>query len=416
VSFVGISALLVSIASIMFAFPNRTRDRYPLAFLLLAFHLAATVTYYFYIQSHDSDVPLYFFDPLGVYYRPTTFGTAFTIQLVQAMRRTFDGSYFDYFLAFQAVGLIGIVILSRIIAEVQVASQLALTRWATLILFLPSLHFWTSGIGKDAPLLFASSLAAWSLLRLSSRWLWFAAAMGVMVLFRPHIALIATSSLAISLLIDNRNSVLPRIIFGVIALFSLGFSVRATQSALNFDAADPNSVADFIMTQQSITSSVGGGAAVEGGFLFRLVSLLFRPFFFDANGIFGLISSLENVVFLWGFIALVRNFGAVWKRIKGGIYSRYAYVFTLVLTISLAILYYNVGLGLRQRVMGYPALLPLLVVAWGVAAERKRRSASPPAVSRATSAFGGPARSDAKGVSVSSAIHRPGADPGEATP
>lgn len=373
-TFVGITALLISIVSVMFAFPNRTRDRYPLAFLLLVFHVAASVVYYIYVQSHDADTKFYYLDPLGLSRGPSAFGTVFVIQLVQSMRASFGGSYFDYFLAFQSVGLIGVVILSRIIAEVQATSQLPPTKWAIWILFLPSLHFWTSAIGKDAPLMFASSLAAWSLLRLSSRWFWFGVGITVMLLFRPHIALVAMLSLAISLFMDNRHNPLPRIVFLSIALLSSVYLVGATESTLNFNPADPNSVADFIVSKQNTFEMVGGGTAVHGGFIVRLLSLLFRPLFFDANGAFSIISSLENVLFIYGFVILIRNFPQIWKNFRAGIYSRYAFVFTFVLTISLAVLYYNVGLGLRQRVMVYPTLLPLFVLAWSVSAARKRHS------------------------------------------
>ena len=382
-TFVGITAILISIVAVMFAFPNHRSDRYSLAFLLLIFHVGASVVYYFYVQSHDADTKLYYFDSLGFARGQTAFGTVFVIQLVQNMRGWLGGSYLEYFLAFQSVGLIGIVILSRIIAELQQTSHLPPTKWATWVLFLPSLHFWTSAIGKDAPLLFAASLAGWSLLRLSSRWFWFAAAMAVMVLFRPHIALIATISLTISLLIDSRLSPLPRALFAAIALLSLGYLAQATSESLNFNPGDPNSVVDFIVAKQNTFGMIGGTTAFHGGFPLRLLSLLFRPFFFDAVGIFGIISSLENLFFLYAFVILLMNFREVWTRVRTGIYSRYCYVFTIILTISLAVLYYNVGLGLRQRVMLYPTLLPLLVAAWAMSSARRRRSGG-----RSSDAFG----------------------------
>ena len=151
-TFVGISGLLISLVAVMFAFPNRSSDRYALALLLLVFHVGASVVYYLYVQSHDADTKFYYFDALGMAHGPGAFGTVFAVQLVQTMRAWFGGSYFDYFLVFQSVGLVGIVILSRSLAEVHAALQLPETRSATWILFLPSLHFWTSAIGKDAPL------------------------------------------------------------------------------------------------------------------------------------------------------------------------------------------------------------------------------------------------------------------------
>jgi hypothetical protein len=62
---------------------------------------------------------------------------------------------------------------------------------------------------------------------------------------------------------------------------------------------------------------------------------------------------------------------ALW--FKTNIYSKYSYFFTFILTLLLAIVYYNVGLGLRQRVMVYPTLLPIFVIAWAIYASRRER-------------------------------------------
>jgi hypothetical protein len=177
---------------------------------------------------------------------------------------------------------------------------------------------------------------------------------------------------------------------------------RVTGESLNFNAADPNSVADFIMAKQNTFEMVGGGTAVHGGFVVRLLSLLFRPFFFDARGLFGLISSLENLIFIWGFFALLRNFREVRTRFQVGLFSKYCYVFTIILTIALAVLYYNVGLGLRQRVMVYPTLLPLLIAAWAISGERRGLSAG-----QVSHAYAGQARQTVARIPP----HRPGPGP-----
>lgn len=373
-SVVSLAALFISLGGALFAFPHRRNDRYFLGFALLALHLAATVVSYTYDLSHDADAKGYYFDSYGLSLLPNAFGTVFLVKFVQGMRHLFGGTYFEYFLFFQTFGFIGIVILSRVIAEIQIGTRLPPTRSAVLIFFLPSMHFWTSAIGKDAPLFLASSLAAWTMLKFSSRWIWFGAALCIMIALRPHIAVIAVVSLMLSLVFEKRYQFGPRAFFFVAAFASSLFLMSAVGSRFGFDASDPNSVADFITSAHNAGNFVGSSNTnVSGGFPVRLLSLLFRPFFIDSPNLFGIISSVENVIFLFGFYCAIVNRKSLVLWFKTNVYSKYSYFFTFILTLLLAMVYYNVGLGLRQRVMVYPTLLPIFVIAWAIYGSRRER-------------------------------------------
>lgn len=375
---VGLVGLIISLIAVSFAFPHRPRNRYMLGFLLLFAHLAATAVNFIYSQSHDADAKGYYFDAYGLSLGPNSLGTVFLVKLVQTMRQSVGGSYFEYFLLFQSFGLVGIIILSRIISSIQYETKLPYSRSSVLILFTPSLHFWTCAIGKDAPLFFASSLAAWSTMRLSSRWIWFAAALVIMVFLRPHIAFISAMALAIALLLDRKSNGAMRILFLLTAVACSISLLTTVGNTFKFDAADPNSVADFISSVQNQSDVLGGiSTNVYGGIFIKLFSLLFRPFFVDANGVFGIITSAENAIFLFGFCCLVLNYRGIGYFFRIGVYSKYFCFFTIILTILLAMVYYNVGLGLRQRVMVYPTLLPLFVVGWALFAARSGRSSPP---------------------------------------
>lgn len=378
-SIVGILGILISLLATPFAFPGRGRERYAMALVLVLAHIGASIVYYVYVQTNDADTALYYFDAYGFARHSTALGTILLIQIVQTMRRAMGGSYLDYFLLFQAAGVWGIVILSRAMSEIPFPSRLAYIKYPSTVLFLPSMHFWTSAIGKDAPLFLACSLAAWSLLKLSSRWFYFAAAIGIMILFRPHIAFIAIVSLGLALSLETKYAILPRFLFLFVAAIASVFTIGAVNTTINVNLSDPNSVSDFLAKTQALNSTIAGTTSVSGSFPVRLFSLLFRPFFIDAHGIFGIIGSVENMFFLAAFIAFIRNFRAIKYFFKKDLYWKYCCIFTLILTLSLAEVYYNVGLGLRERVMVYPALLPVLLVALaaaGAEAARKRAGRS----------------------------------------
>lgn len=372
-SLVGFLGVLISLLAIPFAFPGRGRERYAMAVVLVLMHIAASVVYYIYVQTNDADTALYYFDAYGFARHSTALGTILLIQIVQGLRRAMGGSYLDYFLLFQSAGTWGIVLLSRAISEIGLPSRVAYLKSPLAVVFLPSMHFWTSAIGKDAPLFLACSLAAWSVLKLSSRWFAFAAGVGVMILFRPHIAFIAIVSLGLSLSLESKYNIVPRFFFLAVAGIASVFTVGAVNTAINVNLADPNSVSDFLEKTQSANASIAGTTSVNGPFIIRLPSLLFRPMFLDAHGVFGIIGSFENLLFLVAFIAAVRNFRAIKYFFRTDLYWKYCCIFTIILTFSLAAVYYNVGLGLRERVMVYPTLLPVLIIALAAAAARGRR-------------------------------------------
>src|SRR3954462_10845782 len=135
--------------------------------------------------------------------------------------------------------------MTRTFAEIEEQARLRLGKSAVAILLLPWIHFWTCSIGKDAPLFLASSLAVWSAMKMSSRWFFFALAVGIMIPFRPHIGFIALISLMLALVLDSRFDLLARAAFLSVALVSASYLVETVGRTYRFDAPDPNSVADF---------------------------------------------------------------------------------------------------------------------------------------------------------------------------
>lgn len=373
-TFVALLGILISLAAVPFAFPGRTNDRYALAFLLFFAHVGASIAYFTYIQTHDADTALYYFDSYRFAQKHTVLGTIFTIQLVQNLRKLIGGSYLDYFILFQSIGMWGVVLVTRVAEELRQDSLIIYDKKTVLLMFLPSMNFWTSAIGKDAPLFFASSLAAWSIMKLSSRWVGLALALSVMVLFRPHIAFIVVVSMGLALFLESKYDVLPRLLFLVMSGVGSIFIIRAVSGSIGVDPTDPTSISKFVSSQQVAGSSIAGTTAVHGNFLVKLISLLFRPFFIDAHGLFGIISSVENVMFLFGAIAMIQCRKYMVMFFSSGLFAKYCFFFTAVLTFSLTSVYYNVGLGLRERVMIYPTLIPFILIAWSISAALRQQS------------------------------------------
>lgn len=373
-SIVGLLGLLINLVALPFASARLTQNRTLLFGALLLVHLTTTFIYYQYALSSPADTRFYYYDPLRM--RTWNFqpGTVFTIQLIDYIRSIIGGTYFDFFMIFQAFGFWGIIVLLRIFDELQMGLTSHNSTLINGLLFLPGIHFWSSSIGKDGPLFLTVTLTIWSTLQLRRRIYVFAAAIGLMALFRPHIALLAVVALAVAAFFDRRYSLLAKAALLIFAIGGAAMVASTIQSTFEVRVTDANSVSDFVTRRNEITQSLQGGTAVrDASFAFKVFSLLFRPLFYDAVGLFAFIASLENLVLLIivGFL-LAMPLRSM-QLAKSVFPLRFAAIFGLLVTLALSFIYYNVGLGLRQKTMILPSLFVLFAAQWSLYQFRSRQ-------------------------------------------
>ena len=373
---VGLLGPIIALLAWQMAFVERTRTRAAIFFLAFLTHIGTTILYYFWVQTTVADTILYYDDPYSFYGTGFGMGTRFVIYMVQYLKDILGGTYLDYFLLFQAFGFWGVVLMMRIFEEIHIELGTKQSPFTYLLFFLPSIHFWTSAIGKDAPLFLAASLAVWSAMQLRRRFIAFGLSILIMVLFRPYIALAALMALALSAFIDPRNSVGTKLVL-LLAAFAAVVPVLGTvENTFRVDVTSAESVSDFFQYQSEISAQDEGGSAVVGAsYPVRIFSLLFRPLFVDANGAFGLIASLENLFLMFILFQMLRNVGSVKKLVRSVFFVRFGSIFAVVLILLLGFVYYNVGLGLRQKVMFMPGLLTLFVAVLAVKHAKAARTA-----------------------------------------
>ena len=363
-SAVGIFAVLLCLAALPLFPPARSSRGLLLFFGILLLHVAASVAFYQYALRSSADAALYYYDATGLRRSDMELGTIFTIKFVQFIKASIGGTYLDHFLIFQSLGFWGLLFLQRCLEYAHQSFGDALTRVPNWVLFFPGLHFWTSAPGKDAPLFFAICLALWATIR-STRAMWFGAAVFVMLMFRPHIALLATAALAGGAFFGGRSNAVVKISLIVVALVALSVVAGTVQRSLVIDLTDPSFVGAFLEQQQQRSEWIEGATNLQNAvFPVRLLSLLFRPFFIDAGGAFGLVSSVENLILLFVIGFMVWNWRDGLAAFRSSLPFRFGFLFSVVLIVLLTLTYYNVGLGLRQKTMMMPGLLTLFAAQW----------------------------------------------------
>jgi len=255
--------------------------------------------------------------------------------------------------------MVGLALLMRAFNEVAESLGMDLPWQAYLLLFLPGLHFWSAGIGKDGPMIMAICLSLWASLRIQKRIVGFAIAVLIMVLIRPHIAAIAMVAAAGALFFSRQLSSKVRVLLAPVAVLGLAFVVVKVFNRFNL-SLDTESMADFVETQQSHGEAHGSGAALQDLiFPLKVWALLFRPFYYDAitMGLMGWAASVENTVLLGMFGYVAYHFRLLVRLSLHVFYMAYATIFAAGTIVALALVNYNLGLGQRQKMMAVAAVI-----------------------------------------------------------
>jgi Dolichyl-phosphate-mannose-protein mannosyltransferase len=259
--------------------------------------------------------------------------------------------------------------------------------FAILIFFLPSMWYWPSSLGKDSLVVLFLGLAVYGaaqLFRGDPRRGWVPAVVGVVGAFmvRPPIATaVVIAALAAFLLRPSRRRtphvttlawlvVVPAL--SLVAFFTVTHTAAYLGNSNAIDAFQASRETQF-NTGESGSNFTPPNALSPGGLPLAVVTTNFRPFPWEAGGLFPKLTSLEGV-----FLALLIL--ARWRQIWRGIrrwrdnamvlFAAAAFLAFSVILSSLA----NFGLLARQRTQVLPFMFMLICM---VARPRRVRPGRP---------------------------------------
>lgn len=375
-TFVGVIGIALSFLGFFWFTKRKDNSRLALFLIITILHVASAYIYYLFVQNNDADTKLYYYDLYGFYEDGFGLSTMFVVYVTQSALELFGGSYLDYFFLYQALGVWGLALVFRTMEEAATALGTDMPPLTIALMFLPGMYFWTAAIGKDAPLFLACALAVWSSFRISSRWMWFGFAIAIMIMIRVHVALVTVVALSLALVAGRGVPNILRLFLVFAAFAAASFLFSTLQSDLKVDLSSVESIANYVDQQTTAATRGVDNTLAKSSFAVKLISLLYRPFFFDSGGIFGVVASLQNVFMLAITFLLIRNFRLWAELFRGSLAIRFASIHFVTMYLMLAFMYYNVGLGLRQREMATPALLVVFATLYMVGAMR-RKSAQP---------------------------------------
>jgi hypothetical protein len=252
-------------------------------------------------------------------------------------------------------------------------------RYGVLVFLLPSILFWPSSIGKDAWMLLSLGMTAYGVARLLERLPgalpWLAAGTTGTVLVRPHVAMLIFVALLVGYALRRRPDRLTALgpvksIITVVVLAAAGLLVlRQVSAFLGTDPFGDGAIDQTLTNTQHRTSGAGSDYATPAvGSPLRLpmgvVTVLFRPFPFEAHNVASLIASVEGL----GLLALVAvslpRLRAALRSLRRHSYNAVALVYTLLFCFAFSS-FANFGILTRERVQVFPFVLVLLAAPAG---------------------------------------------------
>lgn len=336
----------------------RSRDKRTL--LIYLWHTIFTFVYYWFTINVGADASVYYEKALKVNV-PFEPGTNFVIYLVSFLTNYLHLNMIGCFLFFNLIGSLGLIILDSILQSLVRNQQKSLKFIATLVIFLPSISFWSSGIGKDSISFLGVVLTLWSALDLRKRII--SMCIGILLLFlvRPHIAGMMILALALSLFFDKKVNIVMKILLGTITIVISSFLIPY---ALNYAGVSSNStddIATYIESREDVYKNTDSGITLsELSFPMKLFTYMFRPFIFEARSITQLFSALDNLILLYLFIfggyKLIKK-----KKIVSQENRKFIWLYILVSWTILALTTGNLGIAVRQKIMVMPFLLFILI-------------------------------------------------------
>ena len=274
-------------------------------------------------------------------------------------------------------------------------------RYALLVFFLPSLLFWPSSIGKDAWMMFSLGVAAYGAARVLAReragFVVLGLGLAGAALVRPHVsAIVMVGLLAAYFFNRTPDKVSPlgpvaKVVGLVLLIGATSILFRQTSDYLQVGSLNTTTVGQVQKQTQQLTSE--GGSAFQtsskGGLSslpLGIVTLLFRPFPFEAHSPQGLFASLEGVVLLGLLVQSRRRLRQIISLALRHSYLILVAIYSLIFIYAFSVIS-NFGIVARQRAQLYPFFLVLLALPAIPRPPRVKRVRS-----RATARVGQPGR------------------------
>lgn len=333
------------------------------AILIYLWHTIFCVLYAYFVITNGGD-SIEYYQPSLEMTTEYALGTGAVGIFTQFLSINLGLSFLGAFFVFNIFGYIGLLAFDSSLRLATFNKPKNIRQLGTLIIFLPSVSFWSCAIGKDAISFMAAGLALYAAIELKKNTLLMILAIFAMLLVRPHIAGLMVFALGISTLLQSRIPLLQRAVVAATAILGSIFLIPFGLTYAGLDAQNFADVAAFVEQRQGYNQEGGGGIDISQMSLpLQLFTYLFRPLPYEVNSIFSFAASIDNVIllflFIWCGYRLINRRISNTEILPGN--RIFFWVYALSVWLISALTTANLGISLRQKWMFVPMLVFLLI-------------------------------------------------------
>jgi len=326
--------------------------------LLYWYHVLFLGVYYTYAQFNPSDSRKYFERPhyfdswLGYFGTSTTFIDFISFPFINYLGFNYEMMMVLYaWFGFMGFLFAYLFFRENIPVKVKVFNNFD---FLTLILFLPNMHFWTASLGKGAPIFLGLMMYVYAIKFPKKRIILLILGSCIIYFIRPHVFLFVAAGTVLGYMTGKEKISFGRKLLIYVGLIGGLFLVQdQVLGVANLDGSE-NIIEDFENfsedRSEGLAESGSGVDMTSYPLLLKLFTFWFRPLFFDAPGLLGLIVSAENLLYLLLFFKICNK-----RFIKFLKHSRISVKLSLTvfLLTSLAMTFVmsNLGIIMRQKSM-----------------------------------------------------------------
>ena len=268
-------------------------------------------------------------------------------------------SYLGVFMIFNIFGSIGLIAVDASLRHVTENKSSFVKFMVLIVVLLPSMNFWTGGIGKDSIAFMSTGLLLWASINFKQNYILLFIAFVCMFLVRPHIGAIMVFTLSLLL---TKISPLKRIFFIIISIIGMIKISPIVFKYLKLDQA--SSLQNYIDVRQGYNIDGGGSLDIGSLSIFnKIFTHGFRPLPYEAHNFLSFMSSIDNMLLL--IVFSLSLFSALF--FKGKKFSLnlshpkenrwFLLIFSLSVMITSSMITSNLGISVRQKWMYMPILL-----------------------------------------------------------
>lgn len=325
---------------------------------LFLWHTLFSIIYFVFSLSSPSDAKGYFarsiINESFTFYPGSPFIQYFASLFTAGF---FNTNYLNTTLIINLIGSSGLVLL-----YLSIKDNLKLIPWYwSLILFIPSMSFWTGSLGKDAFSFFSVCLFIYSITKGRRTTFYIPLSFFIMFMVRPHVAALILVSYTLYFLIQSKVHYTFKLFITPIILLAVFLSLGFVTEYVGIDDASLEGFESYVDGRQNLGSSFNSYIDISSmSFPMKLYTYVFRPQLYEARNLTSFITSTENAILLIIITYVLLKAKSELKLAVKGV-NLWLFIYAFLAWSVLANVTTNLGIATRQKWMFMPVIIYLLI-------------------------------------------------------